>query len=256
MGPMQKFGLDNAAAIKHLQRQMDTIDIIDDLAGKIRFPVSEGSDLASLASLAPDAPVPLIGSIRVGLATAHEALTSMKPVISAALPGAPPLLFLQCLTRAALLGAGRVVFVLGPDGADTRRNNAQIVVKKESVSLTRALERHAAFEHLLGMKPPDTFVSEVSRRATQLGGGAPPGEEKMLEQMATVIGQSVARHNPDLDAGIVTEAVASIWHRYSGAVHGYAWPEGCDGDFVSDFGIVVPVVHTAFDLAFKRGDAR
>ncbi|WP_368679964.1 hypothetical protein R1X32_01080 (plasmid) [Rhodococcus opacus] len=130
------------------------------------------------------------------------------------------------------------------------------MMKQESASLTRALTRHAKFEHLPGMRPQEDYAVEVERRADALPGNRPQGEEKMLEQMATIIGKAVNIGYPELEPGIESEAVASIWHRYSGVAHGYAWPEQVDvGDFITDFGMVVPVAHTAFDLALKRSKA-
>lgn len=249
-------GLDSPEAFHHLQSQLAAIAAIDELAAQIpKDPdamAEPGSELAQLVqAVAVDPPVSLLQSIHAGLLTARVTLGQIAVLFQTNLLTHP--LVLQILTRAALLGAGRVVYVLGPDNLEDRRRNALTVLRQEGRSLMRGLEPMAAFEHLPALRPPTSFLEEQRRRNAALPAQSIPGEAKVLQEMADVIGRRLAKAGMPAPMEVMTESISWIWHAYSGVAHGYGWPQQvfgygqAPGDFIADFGIVVPVAHVAFD---------
>jgi hypothetical protein len=256
-------GLDSPAAADHLRRQLATIAVIDDLdariptaAGAIAEPGSELAELVRMTA-SVDPPVDLLLSLRSGLTTARLTLDQIALLFHARTLTHP--VVLQVLTRAALLGAGRVVYVLGPEELEARRRNAETVLRQEGSSLMRGLRAMKDFQHLETLRPTPEYVAEQQRRNTAIQQQRPPGEERVLADMAAAIGQRFKRWAEDARPAeqglgeVVTEHVTWIWHTFSGVAHGYGWPtqapgytEHSSGDFLADFGLVVPVVHLAF----------
>jgi len=149
-----------------------------------------GSELAALAEIARDAPVNLLLSVRAGLTAARGALDQIASIVAQNLP--TNAIVLQSLLRAALLGAGRVVFALAPADLEQRQRNVRTVLRQEGRSLMQGLESFAKFEHLMTLKPPDGYLEEQRSRNTTLSDAPrPAGEAKTLEEVARVIGEEV-----------------------------------------------------------------
>lgn len=256
-------GLDADGAIEHLRRQLAIVEIIDKLDGQLSpdpYRLAEaGSELAALAETAPDAPINLLLSVRAGLTAARGALDQIASLLGHDLP--TDAIVLQTLLRTALLGAGRVVFALAPADLGQRQRNVRVVLRQEGHSLMRGLNSFAEFEHLASLKPQGAYLEEQRRLNKALQGGAQPaGEATTLKEVARVIGEQLATSGFDESAApdVLAEHIMWIWHAYSGAAHGLAWPwllPGTDsmaGDFVADLGVVVPVTHLAFDVTQRR----
>lgn len=255
MSHMYSLGLDDDNAQVHLQRQLAVIDIIEDLNTQLAEPPRLDSEMYALdRTVLPDAPVSLINSMRRGLTAS---LDSLRP-IAAHFKGEGPatLISLQSGIRTALMGASRVVFVLGPDESAVREANARIVLAQEWNSLNRALRDFEKFEVLKAMAPPPGFVADMQERAAPLRGTAKQSETKTLILVAEEIGRQLARRYPDIEERTAKEAVLWIWHSASGSAHGFGWPTLTGGDFVTDFGTVVPASHLAFDAAVRRWASR
>lgn len=248
---MYSLGLDSDAARTHLRRQLDVIDVIETLNAHLVEPPREGSEMYALdKNVLPDAPVSLINSMRRGLTAS---LDSLRPIAAHFKgEGAATLISLQSGIRTALMGGSRVVFVLSPDDPATREANARIVLAQEWNSLNRALGAFEKFEVLKAMVPPPEFVADIRERAEPLRGTAKQSETATLTLVAEEIGRQLARSHPDIDERTAKEAVLWIWHSASGSAHGFGWPTLAGGDFVTDFGTVVPVSHLAFDAAVQR----
>ncbi len=76
-----------------------------------------------------------------------------------------------------------------------------------------------------------------------------------LKEVARVIGEQLATSGFDDSVApeVFAEHIMWIWHAYSGAAHGFAWPRLLPRtDFIADLGLVVPVTHLAFDVAQRR----
>ncbi|OZE77368.1 hypothetical protein CH305_19385 [Rhodococcus sp. 15-649-2-2] len=248
---MYGLGIDDDASREHLRRQLLTIDVIDSLHSQISETPDPRSELVSLNSLAPDAPISLLDSVVAGLDTARDSLVHAQSIFvdgdKFALVG------LQSLARAALLGAARVAFVLGPDDRAVREANTHIVLRQEAKSLLRALDATAKFEHLRGMVPTEEFTADMRARADALLKTDHHGEGRIIRLMAEEAGkQTVAKLGGEAPEPLVlVESLEWIWHSASGSAHAYGWPRIAGGDFVSDFGMVVPVVHIAMEAAVR-----
>ncbi len=255
-------GLGADGAIEHLRRQLAVVEIIDKLDGQLSpdpYRLAEpGSELAALAETAPDAPVNLLLSVRAGLTAARGALDQIASLLGHDLP--TDTIVLQALLRTALLGAGRVVFALAPADPEQRQRNVRVVLRQESRSLMQGLNAFAEFEHLALLKPHGGYLEEQRRKNKALQDGSQPaGEAMILKEVAGVIGEQLATSGlDDSPPGVVAEHIMWIWHAYSGAAHGFAWPwllpgtASLAGDFIADLGFVVPVTHLAFDVAQRR----
>jgi len=256
-------GLDADGAVEHLRRQLAIVAIIDELDGQLSPDphrlAEPGSELAALAETAPDAPVNLLLSVRAGLTAARGALDQIASIFANNLP--TNAIVLQALLRTALLGAGRVVFALAPADPGQRQRNVRAVLRQEGRSLMQSLDSFAEFEHLVALKPHGGYLDEQRRRNRALQEAhRPAGEAKTLKEVARVIGEQLATSGFDDSTvpDVLTEHIMWIWHAYSGAAHGFAWPcllpgtASMAGDFIADLGVVVSVTHLAFDVAQRR----
>ncbi len=138
-------GLDGPEDYAALQKTLAMIQVIGQLGDSLPEDPAllgePGSDLADLMSALPEPPVDLRLSISAGLATARAALLQISGFIVDGVPTTPSVL--HTLVRSALLGVGRVVYVLGPPSAEARQENARMVLRQEGNSLMRA---YSAFE--------------------------------------------------------------------------------------------------------------
>ncbi|WP_152530466.1 hypothetical protein [Rhodococcus sp. JG-3] len=249
--PMYSLGIKDDKAREHLRRQLQTIDVINTLHTKVSGTPDPGSELMSLNALAPDAPISLLDSMIAGLETARDCLVHIQAIFVDADKFA--LVGVQSLARAALLGAARVAFVLGPDDRAVREANTHIVLRQEAKSLLRALDATAKFEHLRGMVPTEEFASDMRARADTLLKADHYGEGKIIRLIAEETGKQTVEKLGDEapEPLILVESLEWIWHSASGSAHAYGWPRVAGGDFVSDFGMVVPVVHIAMEAAVR-----
>jgi len=253
-------GLGSPGARQHLDFTLQIVRIIDQLDDMIpAFPhemLVEGSEFAQLATEAPDAPVDLPPSIRVALMTARGTVDS----IAASLTGkqGTHAIAIQALTRAALISAGRVVFALAPTDLEQRQRNVRTVLAQESYSLIQGMNAFAKFEGLASLRLPAEIaesVREVDRGLRD--GNRPRGEGRTLNDMADELTRMLSSFG-DVGSGL-NEHVEWVFHAYSGAAHGFAWPweyfaaaGALPGDFVADFGGVVPLVQLAFQTTLER----
>lgn len=249
---MYESGFDSAAAQAHLDRQFATIDVIQELMERVSRPPAAGSDVARLDSEVGDTPVTVSKSVHAGLSTATDCLVDIASILRRP-DSILTLSSVRSLMRTALLGASRAAFVLVPEQHEDRVAAAEVVVRQEWFSLERAFDALSPFEHLPGLVPPVGFRNEMHDLAKNLPPGRRQGEERTIREMSEVVarklsGKEIENEPPSL----ITEALVWIWHSGSGAAHAYGWPRLAGGDFVSDFGMVVPVAHIALDSAVRR----
>lgn len=233
-----------------MQRSLDVVQLINELFGEMTFPPHPESAIVKFQAQLPPSPVSIIQSIEAGLETAQSSLDQVAQIFY--MGGQANMMTLQTLTRAALLGAGRVVFILGANTIEDRRANATSVLQQESKSFLRAIRSFHGFRHLTAFRPTTEAVDELQRQHESLRSNCGDGgsETQTLREMAQLIASKVANH-PELETepGALSEAIQLIWHTYSGSVHGFGWPKPIERDFVADFGIVVSIAHFAFDVA-------
>ena len=219
----------------------------------------DGSDLAALMAAVPEPPIDPRLSISAALDSAGGCLLQVIDMIERGIPTTP--VVLMSLARTALLGASRVVFVLGPEEAAERQRNLLVTLRQESNSLMRLYAVAENFQHLEGLVPRQEVLSSQRGRAETLKQVAPSlGEASALERMAEVTGQLLAARDdvgPNLAAQL-REHVAWTFNVYSGVAHGFGWPRlvpgtrSFPGHFLVELSLISSVTHLAFDLVARR----
>jgi hypothetical protein len=132
---------------------------------------------------------------------------------------------LAILARTILMGAGRILYCLGPGSFEECLEHAQRVVLQEASSCLRALKAARHFQALSGQAPSEDAVDAVSAQVkalTAATGEQAMGEASMLQGMADVIAALL----PDEDSAAQAhhQHVSWMFQRYSGYAHGYGWP--------------------------------
>lgn len=222
------------------------------------------SDLRRLIDALPQAQVDSRLTITQGLHLARGSLGLVRDIVNNGLAIVPSVL--PVLLRSALLGAGRVLYMLGPEDEDDRIANTLVVLQQEAASFHRAYTQFAEFEQFQALVPPPELVARYEQRRSELmRGRTPPGEAKTLDAMAAVIGEMLATvdivvPHQELDdaATAAKEHVRWLFHVYSGVSHGLAWPwlipgtASLPGHFIADFTTVTNVVYLAADITLRR----
>lgn len=259
---------DDPEAAEHLQRQIATICQFADLKSRYRIPSDPESELAKLSAALPDAPVSIEESLVVGAECAYGALAHLANLLDQE-RGFPPIV-LSSLLRTALLGAGRVVYAIGPDDPDARIHNSLVVLRQESHSLMQGIESFSGFTQLGALVPPEGMTSawiQLDREINRIG--PPMGERRTLKVMAKVIAQEMITNNYSMGPNtqeLFAEEVEWVWHAYSGVANAFAWPHRLPtdagssttpmpGNFYSEFGVVVSITHLALSKLVERSCA-
>jgi len=255
-------GLDGPEDYIALQKTRAMIQRIgqrqDSLPADLTLLGEPGSDFADLINALPEPPVDLRISVFDGLTTARAALSQISSFIFDGVLTTPSVL--QTLARSALLGAGRVVYVLGSPSPEARQDNARMVLRKEGRSLMRAYSAFEQFKHLSLLVPSADIVATQRERNNAVQGGAEAiGEAKTLMAMATVIVEMLAANGYDSREGEpFAEVMTWIFHVYSGVAHGFGWPrlvpgsKSMPGHFLGDVYMVTCVADFAFDVTLRR----
>jgi hypothetical protein len=247
-------GPEDEQQLHHCIAVIDEVARIQDALPADPVQLGGGQIYLLLAEL-PEPLVDLRLSLKAGVEAAHGALSQISLLINGSIPTTP--VVVESLLRLALLGAGRVVYILGPETAEHRLANATVVLRQEARSLSKAYDAYEKFTQFRSLVPPQSVLtSQRLRNASLQGMGPLIGEEKTLAAMAVVIAQSLTR---DGYAGLDTEAYltehcAWMFHMTSGCAHGFGWPRllpstgSFPGRFVSDLTLVANVSLLAVSL--------
>lgn len=203
--------------------------------------------------LSPGCPIDLYTSMLGSVYTAQTCLVQVVALLGE--EDFVHLLPMMSLTRSALLGGGRVVYALGSDDPATRRSNSLVVLKQESRSYAKTIKAlRKEVLHLHTLRPPEELANRVAADDKALRrGDNPPGDEKVLRQMAEFIGTLLHAQDPETPAQIATETLLWVWNTYSGAAHGQGWVNSiAGGEFITDLSFVTSVVHFACDIFERR----
>lgn len=244
-----------------IERIAELCDRLPDYVARLDQP---NSDLARLIDALPEPQVDPRLTITHGLGLARSSLGLVREILLDNRVIGPAVL--PVLLRSALLGAGRVLYMLGPQDAHKRLSNSTVVLQQEAESLYRAYTQFEGFEQFGALvPPPETISIYEGRRVSLLQGGRPRGEAEMLEGMAQVIGEMLAaadtavpQQEPDDDSATIAEHVRWIFQTYSGVAHGFAWPSlvpgtaSLPGHFIADFTTVVNIAHAAAEMTLRR----
>ncbi len=129
--------------------------------------------------------------------------------------------------------------------------------------LRRQLAIVEIIDKLDGQLSPDPYrLAEPGSELAALAETAPDAPVNLVLSVRAGLtaGEQLATSGFDDSAApdVLAEHIMWVWHAYSGAAHGYAWPwllpgtASLAGDFIADLGLVVPVTHLAFDVAQRR----
>lgn len=248
--------------LRIVARMAELCDEMPDDPGRLGQP---NSDLSRLIDALPEPQVDPRLTITRGLHLARGSLGLVRDIFVDNSPAIVPSV-LPVLLRSALLGAGRVVYMLGPEDEHERIANTTVVLRQEADSYHRAYTQFAEFVQFGGLVPPPELVARYEQRRIDLmEGGKPPGEAKTLDSAAAVIGEMLATAHgvvveQELDdvADAIKEHVRWIFHLYSGVAHGFAWPwltpgtASLPGHFIADLTTVTNVAHLAADITIRR----
>lgn len=217
-----------------------------------------------MIALLPDQVDPRL-TISQGLGISKGALGLVRSIFLDNSPAIAPSV-LPILLRSALLGAGRVLFMLGPADEAQRIANTVVVLKQEAASFHLAYSQFVEFQQFQALIPdPETVALHERRRLALMPDGRPLGEARTLDSMAEVIGELLAgtesgvpsQKDDDL-ATLAREHVRWMFNVYSGVAHGFAWPwliphtRSLPGHFIGEFTMATNVAHLAADLTLRR----
>jgi len=262
-------GLDTQEDMDQLVQILTAIGSMADLCDKLPDDPAlldqPTSDLKRLIDALPEPQVDPRLTIIQGLGLARGTLGLVRDICLNSSPAIAPSV-LPVLLRSALLGAGRVLYMLGPEDETERIANTMVVLQQEAESYHRAYTQFAEFEQFQALvPPPETVAVYERRRADLMRGGRPPGEARTLDSMAEVIGAMLAGTDSavpqqELDdlATVAREHVRWMFNIYSGVAHGFAWPllvphtESLPGHFIAEFTTAANVAHLAADITLRR----
>ncbi|GAA1986412.1 hypothetical protein [Amycolatopsis minnesotensis] len=255
-------GLENPAALEALARAVSIIDgSVERLCDEIsELPFVEDSEVGRLARALPPGPISFDRTIISAADAVRGTLDQVSHIVRTNTPTSPIVLY--ALSRAALVGAGRVVFALLPADPATRLRNARVLLAQEAKGFTQALDCYAGFEQFSRMKPEAQYLAAAQRQKAAIQeGNQPPGDGKVMYGAAEVVAAALEAMPGDADGSrkALKEHFIWLWNTYSGVAHAHAWPRllpgsGQDrripGDFPSDLHMIATTAHVAM-LSFK-----
>lgn len=174
----------------------------------------EGSDLAEDEENTPSMVYPAAMSRSMMGATADclvAALHLFRPDNAA---GIRPI---EVLLRTSLIGASRTAFLLSPEDATERRENAVLLARIDARSADRAWSVLGDFQ--LTIHHASKTRDLVRALSTSLPGPT-IGEEKIIERMVEAVAWRLRK---PADAGLLREQLLFMWHGYSGGAHNNFW---------------------------------
>lgn len=262
-------GLHGPEDQEQLIRALASIESMAELCGKVPDDLTllsaTGSELKRVIDALPEPQVDLRLTITEGLAVAHGSLGLVRNII---VDNGPPIVpaVLPVLLRSALLGACRVLYMLGPETERERIANARVVLQQEAYSFYQAYTQFAEFEQFGALvPPPDQVTVYEARRAKLLEGGRPRGEARILDSMAEVVSKLLAAAESDAPktevdnhAKTIKEHVRWLFHVHSGIAHGFGWPrlvpstQSLPGHFIADLTMIASLAHLAADVTLRR----
>lgn len=254
-------GLRGPEDYEMLRRTLQIIDLVGQLRDELPAdPVDlgdPGSEIDRLRRALPESPVDIRRTFFAALQTTRGCLAQISTILTENVPTTPTVL--QNLLRAGLLSAGRLVYVLSPDAADLRLTRAKHVVGQDCSSLMKASAAFADFDEKSPHRPPrDVSQSWEKLNRAVAAWGRPPGEERFLRSMADTIEAGLLSRGFAAAKGETASHVIRTFHIYSGAAHGFGWPQllpgtgSMTGIYVADLSLVASIAHLALVATTER----
>lgn len=223
-----------------------------------------GSEIDRILEELPEPPVDPRLTISYGITSAMGSIRQILSLVESDSGGTTPIV-LQSLARTALLGAARVVYMLGPDDHRDRVSNTTDILTVEGGSLRRAYRTFSSFTQLTALVPPAELVANQEERLKAIGNRGRLGEQEILNRTAGIAAHLIASAGITPTAAersehevTLREGYQWIFNTFSGVAHGFAWPSmvpgtaTMSGDFIADFGLTVDLACLAVDLVEQR----
>lgn len=170
------------------------------------------------------------------------------------------------LSRAALLGSVRIIYILGPTDPETRVRHAQRVIRAQAESQLRAIRTFSQFGSLKGLQAPGDLVDALEEVRKEL-----PKESvtdtAMIASTASIIGDWLTARGADQPPVALEDHLPWMWNAWSGIAHGWAWPkylpgnedpdrDVAPGSWILDFKALALIVHLALKLLADAFESR
>ena len=220
------------------------------------WPGQPGSELAKLDEVIP-------GNITITdtlVSSQRTARASVLHLTSLFEQGVEPRATIAiALSRAALVSAGRIIYVLGPEDPTSRQTNAQKIVARQLGSHLSATRATNTFQELSYLKAPDSLVEYLQETKSALPGGG-IGDGWMIKETSQIMAKLLVLQGLSEENIVqLSEHLEWMWHVWSGMAHGWAWPKyfpGADsedhdvapGHWVTDFRTLASTVQLALQL--------
>jgi hypothetical protein len=245
---MYEVGLNNDKDHQYLAHTLDQIDQLLDsgIRRVVTTPPAPGSEISRLEKVSLQDPVDLSHSLSTASISALDSLAQTREILRSGSGFA--LTPMRAMMRTALMGAGRVGYVVLPDSPAEREKNAATVLAQEAKSYARAISAAKDFEGLREAKPPKDLVEHLQAQIAAHDKRRGAGDGAMIHRAADLIGQEVHTKDPSLHEDVVADNLAWIWHTASGAAHGFHWQEDTPGIYAADLGMVVSALAYVLDV--------
>lgn len=250
---MYAYGLDGRLAQQHLDRSLCIIDRINETRTRrwLSSPPVPGSEIARLERASLQQPMDVSHSLQAAAVASLDAVLQIRLALKA--PSNFTLGAVRTLLRTALMGAGRIGYVVLPATSEEKERNAAVILAQEAESLSNALRDFENFASLPGLRPTRVQIAAFREQISQHGqvrrGRA--GSRAMILDSAELMSIEVARLDPTVDATALREHLIFVWHTTSGVAHGFDWQNMSNGDFVSDLGAVTSALSRALEALEK-----
>lgn len=248
-------GIDTAEDYRVLNEAISISKTYKSLTG-LTWPGESGSELERLDEA-------VCGNITITdtlVSSQRTARASVLHLVSLFEQGVEPRATIAvALSRAALVSAGRIIYVLGPDDPENRQTNAQKIVARQLGSHLSATRATTSFQELAYLKAPDDLVEYLQETKSAIPGGE-VGDGWMIKETSQIMANLlVSRGLAKEDTVQLSEHLEWMWHVWSGMAHGWAWPKyfpGGDSDdrdiapghWVTDFRTLTSTVQLALQL--------
>lgn len=171
----------------------------------------------------------LITAIANGLHAGEAAIETPEP--------GPDAWVMAPLSRAILVGATRVIYVLLGGSIEEQYSRVRRVALSEAMSFSMLLGTAGKFEDLVNLRPSEEVVGKIAGERDRLRSD---GVKKFSDyDTITESGEAVcaalqARGVQLGDSRTLVEQLQWAWNVWSGMSHGLGWPELTPGDNVED----------------------
>lgn len=234
---MYEYGLDTDQDADAMNRTLATIDSITDDGYRkwITTAPAADSEIARLERAVPTDPVDLSHSLSFAAIASLDALQMIAMIVRSNVPILTPL---RSMMRTALMGVGRIGYVVLPKDGGERETNAGTLLALEVASYKRALKHFETFEHLAELVPDADDTGLLREQFGLHPSGRLDGDGKMIQAAVRLIGREIAADEPGTPVGMHEEQFTLIWNTASGAAHGFHWQNDFPGIFTADIGAV------------------